>query len=257
MLWLTRLLRRQQRRHSRWRRSGRRQRSIRGHHRRFRNRVQAGRADASGRRDERASRSLDNRWFRSLELYPERGQVVRARSRLVLRLGAPQGCLQGHHALAVRRQPTLLARAVPVLAVTLVPLQLDFEPVVPAAGAVGRRARDRRAGGPGLGAVVAVVGHSVPPLAHRHHIVAVGRGRGSLARRERTARRAVTMRLPPAPRLSRPAPRATPAATAFIAVHFCNYVADFREEKIRLATTICCNLRIISNTKFQVISDIF
>lgn len=148
-----------------------------------------------------------------------------ARARLVLRLRPPQRRLQRHHPLPVRRQPAFLARAVAELAVALVPLQLHLEAVIPAARTVGRRARDRGAGGARLGAVVAVVGHAAPPRAHRHHVVVLGRGRGCLARQERTARRAVTMRLiAGAPTAAAP-PRAPPAATAFIAVHFCNFVA--------------------------------
>lgn len=41
---------------------------------------------------------------------------------LILRLGSPQGRLQSHHPLAVRRQSALLARAVAELAVPLVSL---------------------------------------------------------------------------------------------------------------------------------------
>lgn len=91
------------------------------------------------------------------------------RPRLVLRLGASERGLHRHHALPVRGKSALLAHAVPVFAVAFVPLQLDLEPVVAAAGAVGRRARHARTGGAGLRAVVAFIGRSAPPRADGHH----------------------------------------------------------------------------------------
>lgn len=63
---------------------------------------------------------------------------------LVLCLSPPQRRLQGHDPLSLGGQATLVATALPVLAVPLVALQRYLEAVVPASGAVRRRARAGR-----------------------------------------------------------------------------------------------------------------
>lgn len=85
---------------------------------------------------------------------------------LVLGLGPAKGRLHGHHPLALGGEAALLALAGAVLAVPLVALEGDFEPVVAAAGAVGRRpGGGRRAGGVDVHLrveVLAVGGHVTP-----------------------------------------------------------------------------------------------
>lgn len=197
-------------------RYGRRQRRVRGHSGRARDRVAAGRAQRARRRHRGAARRLHHRRLRLLQLHAQRLHPG-PRARLVLRLGTPHSSLLCHHSLPVSRQYTLLASTVAVLAVPLVALQLDLEPVVPTARAVRRRARHGGAGGAGLGALLAVVGRAAPPRAHGHHGLALvfGRVRGEFDGHETNAhavRRAVTMRLPaPAAGALCPAPRPTPS----------------------------------------------
>lgn len=63
---------------------------------------------------------------------------------LVLGLGPPEGRLQGHDPLPFGRQAAFLAVAAAILAVTLVSLQANLEPVVSAAGTVRGRPRVQR-----------------------------------------------------------------------------------------------------------------
>lgn len=94
---------------------------------------------------------------------------------LVLGLGPAEGCLQGHHALSLRRQAALLAVAVAVLAVPFMTLEGDLEAVVATASTVRRSSRIQLAldGArrtvhlrPG---VVARVGHGLHPAVLRNH----------------------------------------------------------------------------------------
>lgn len=63
---------------------------------------------------------------------------------LVLGLGPPEGCLQGHDPLPFGRQAAFLAVAVAILAVTLVSFEADLETVVPTAGTIRGRPRIQR-----------------------------------------------------------------------------------------------------------------
>lgn len=63
---------------------------------------------------------------------------------LVLGLSASLGGLLGHDPLSLRGEFATIAFARPVGAVPFVSLEGDLEPVVPAAGAIGRRSRRRR-----------------------------------------------------------------------------------------------------------------
>lgn len=94
---------------------------------------------------------------------------------LVLGLGAAQRRLERHHALPLRRQAALFAVAVTVLAVPLVALEADLEPVVAAPGTVRGRPRVQRvvaragrtvAIGP---RIVPGIGHRFRPTVLRHH----------------------------------------------------------------------------------------
>lgn len=67
--------------------------------------------------------------------------------RLVLGLGPPQGRLHRHHPLALAGKAALFALARAVLAVPLVALEGDLEPVVAAPGAIRRRPRAQRRAG--------------------------------------------------------------------------------------------------------------
>lgn len=100
------------------------------------------------------------------------------RTLLVLGLGTTQRRLQRHHALPIGREAALLAGAIAVLAVTLVTLQRDLQPVIATSRAVWRRARRygaaARAGGAAAHIVLRVdhvrVGHgvAVPVLLGNH-----------------------------------------------------------------------------------------
>lgn len=97
---------------------------------------------------------------------------------LVLGLGTAQCRLQRHYALPVRGEAALLAGAVAVLAVPLVTLQRDLQPVVATSRTVGGRARRNgataAAGGAAAHIVLRVdhvrVGHgvAVPVLLGNH-----------------------------------------------------------------------------------------
>lgn len=100
------------------------------------------------------------------------------RALLVLRLGATQRRLQGHHALPVRCEAALFAGAIAVLAVPFVTLQGDLQPVIATARTVGRRTwrygTTAGAGGAAAHIVLRVdhvrVGHGIAvPVLLRNH----------------------------------------------------------------------------------------
>lgn len=79
------------------------------------------------------------------------------RTLLVLGLGTAQCRLQRHHALPVRSEAALLAGAIAVLAVPLVTLQRDLQPVVATSRTVGGCARRNGAAAAAGGAAAHIV----------------------------------------------------------------------------------------------------
>lgn len=97
---------------------------------------------------------------------------VDEQSLFVLGLRPPQGRLQGHDPLPLRRQAALFAAAVAIPTVALVSLQADLETVVAAAGTVRRRSGVQTTAGRSTGvgsAVVPCFRHLYHPTVFRNH----------------------------------------------------------------------------------------